>query len=252
MQVAMLVPEAVRLKKRRWALVYPNYEYGQSAVDSFKALLKKAQPDVEFVVEQAPPLGRLDAGVVAQAVADAKPDAIFNVLFGADLARFVREGATRGLFQDRPVVSLLTGWPEYLEPLRDEAPQGWTVTGYPWYSIRLASHDRFVRAYQERWKEPPKQGSLIGYVALQSVAAAIRRSGSLDTERLIGAFRGLTLETPLGAVSYRAIDHQATLGTFVGRTSVRDGRGVVIDIRYVDGQTVTPPDGEIRRLRPQE
>src|SRR5262245_15367792 len=29
MQVAMLVPEAAKLKKKRWAIVYPNYEYGQ-------------------------------------------------------------------------------------------------------------------------------------------------------------------------------------------------------------------------------
>ena len=58
MQAAMLVPEAVKLKKRRWALVYPNYEYGQSAVAAFKELLKAAQPDVEFVAEQAPALGK--------------------------------------------------------------------------------------------------------------------------------------------------------------------------------------------------
>ena len=47
MQVAMLVPEAAKLKKKRWAIVYPNYEYGQSAVATFKKLLKEAQPDVE-------------------------------------------------------------------------------------------------------------------------------------------------------------------------------------------------------------
>ncbi|MCE2692412.1 MAG: ABC transporter substrate-binding protein, partial [Rubrivivax sp.] len=83
MQVAMLVPEAAKLKKKRWAIVYPNYEYGQSAIASFKQLLKAAQPDVEFVAEQAPPLGRVEAGPVVQALLDSKPDAIFNVLFGA-------------------------------------------------------------------------------------------------------------------------------------------------------------------------
>src|SRR5499426_2032873 len=90
MQTAMLIPEAVKLKKKRWAIVYPNYEYGQSATESFKKLLKKAQPDVEFVAEQAPPLGKIDAGAVVQALADAKPDAIFSSLFAADLQRFVR------------------------------------------------------------------------------------------------------------------------------------------------------------------
>jgi branched-chain amino acid transport system substrate-binding protein len=32
MQTAMLVEEALKLKKKRWAIVYPNYEYGQSAL----------------------------------------------------------------------------------------------------------------------------------------------------------------------------------------------------------------------------
>ncbi|HUQ73437.1 MAG TPA: ABC transporter substrate-binding protein, partial [Burkholderiales bacterium] len=96
MQVAMLVPEAAKLKKKRWAIVYPNYEYGQSATESFKKLLKAAQPDVEFVAEQAPPLGKIDAGAVVQALSDARPDAIFSSLFAADLQKFVREGNTRG------------------------------------------------------------------------------------------------------------------------------------------------------------
>src|ERR1044071_5904597 len=67
MQVAMLMPAAVAAKKKRWALIYPNFEYGQSAVENFKELIKKAQPDVEFVTEQATPLGRVDAGAVLQA-----------------------------------------------------------------------------------------------------------------------------------------------------------------------------------------
>lgn len=82
MQVAMLVPEAAKLNKKRWAIVYPNYEYGQSAAETFKTLLKQAQPDVQFVAEQATPLNKVDAGNVIQALGEAKPDAIFNVLFG--------------------------------------------------------------------------------------------------------------------------------------------------------------------------
>ncbi|HEX9397578.1 MAG TPA: ABC transporter substrate-binding protein, partial [Burkholderiales bacterium] len=78
MQTAMLVPEAAKLKKKRWAIVYPNYEYGQSATASFKRLLKQAQPDVEFVAEQAPALGKIEAGAVVQALIEAKPDAIFS------------------------------------------------------------------------------------------------------------------------------------------------------------------------------
>lgn len=111
---AALVPLAAKLNKKRWALIYPNYKYGQSAVETFKQLLKTAQPDVQFVADIATPLGKIEAGAVAEALFEAHPDAIFNVLFGADLAKLVREGENRGLFKNREVVSLLTGKPEYL------------------------------------------------------------------------------------------------------------------------------------------
>jgi len=252
MQVAMLVPEAAKLKKKRWAIVYPNYEYGQSAAATFKELLKKAQPDVEFVGEQAPALSRIDAGAVAQALADLKPDAIFNVLFAADLSKFVREGNTRGLFKDRAVVSLLTGEPEYLDPLRDEAPEGWIVTGYPWYSLKTAEHDRFLLAYQKKWKEYPRLGSIVGYASLMSVAAAIKKAGSTDTEKMIAAFKGLQVDTPMGRITYRAQDNQSTMGAYVGVTTVNQGRGVMKNFRYIDGSAVMPSDAVVAKLRPAQ
>ena len=249
MQAAMLVPEAVKLKKKRWAIVYPNYEYGQSAVAAFKQLLKAAQPDVEFVAEQAPPLGKLDAGSVVQALADAKPDAIFNVLFGADLSKFVREGNTRGLFQGREVVSVLTGEPEYLDPLRDEAPNGWIVTGYPWYGIQTPEHKAFFLAYHGKYKDYPRLGSVVGYTMIKSIAAGLKKAKSSDTEKLIAAFKGLQLDSPFGKITYRAQDHQSTMGAFVGKTKNEGGKGVMVDYVYLDGAKYLPADAEVKKLR---
>ena len=252
MQTAMLVPEAAAMKKKRWAVVYPNYEYGQSAAASFKVLLKAAQPDVEFVAEQATPLGRIDSGSVVQAIADAKPDAIFNVLFGSDLAKFVREGNTRGLFRGRDVVSLLTGEPEYLDPLKDETPDGWLVTGYPWYGIQTPEHKAFFLAYQGKYKDHPRLGSVVGYSAIKSLAEGMKRAKSTDTEKMIAAFRGLRVITPFGPVTYRTQDHQSSMGAFVGRTKNDGGKGVMVDYRYVDGTKVQPSDADIKKLRPRD
>jgi branched-chain amino acid transport system substrate-binding protein len=250
MQVAMLLPDAVAAKKKRWALVYPNFEYGQSAAENFKTMMKKAQPDVEFVTEQATPLGKVDAGAVAQAIDDAKPDAIFNVLFGADLSKFVREGTTRGTFKDRTVVSLLSGEPEYLDPLKDEAPVGWIVTGYPWQEIKTPEHTAFVDAYKKRWNDYPRLGSIVGYVTIYSLAEGIKKAGSTDTEKLIAAFRGLKLGSPFGPFEYRASDHQATMGAYVGKIALKRSSGTMSDFKYVDGAKVLPSAEEVKALRP--
>ena len=251
MQTAMLVPEAAKLGKKRWAIVYPNYEYGQAATAAFKKQMNALQPGGLEFVEQAVPLGKIDAGPVVQALLDAQPDAIFSSLFGADLARFVREGQLRGLFKDRPVFNLLGGEPEYLDPLKDEAPAGWYVTGYPWYALDTPEHKRFRSAYQARFNDYPRLGSVVGYSTVIAAAAALKKAGSTDPEKIVAALSGLTFGSPFGSVTFRPLDHQSTMGAYVGRTAVKDGKGVMVDWRYADGKDYLPPDDVVRKLRPQ-
>jgi branched-chain amino acid transport system substrate-binding protein len=252
MQTAMLVPDAVRVNKKRWAIVYPNYEYGTAATAAFKQLMIARQPSGLEFVEIAAPLGKIDAGPVVQAMLDAKPDAIFSSLFAADLAKFVREGELRGLFRDRPVFNLLGGEPEYLDPLKDEAPAGWYVTGYPWSAIATPEHKRFLDAYQAKFKDYPRQGSVVGYSAVMSVAAAMRKAKSTDADKLVAAMKGLTVDTPFGKITYRAIDHQSTMGAYVGRIAVKDGKGVMVDWKYANGADYLPSDDWVRAHRPAD
>ncbi len=250
MQTAMLIPDAVKLNKKRWAIVYPNYEYGQSATAAFKKLLSAKQPGVEFVTEQATPLGKIDAGAVVQALADAKPDAIFSSLFGPDLAKFVREGQQRGTFKGVEVFNLLAGEPEYLDPLKEETPEGWYVTGYPWSELKTPEHVKFLNAYQAKYKDYPRLGSVVGYATIMSAVEIIKKAGSLDQDKLIKAASGITVLTPFGMIEFRPIDQQSTMGAYVGKLGVKDGKGVMKDWRFVDGKDVLPPDDEIRKMRP--
>jgi branched-chain amino acid transport system substrate-binding protein len=250
MQNTMLAAAAADLDATRWATIAPNYEYGQSAVAEFKKLLKELRPKVEFVEEQWPALGKLEAGPTVQALAAAEPDAIYNATFAGDLVKFVREGTTRGLFEGREVVSLLTGEPEYLDPLGAEAPEGWLVTGYPWAEIDTPEHEVFLDAFRARWNEPPKLGAVVGYAMIHSIAAMLNKAGSTETDAMIDAMAGLEVLTPFGPIAWREIDHQATMGAYVGRIAVKDGHGTMVDWRYVDGADVMPSDEEIAALRP--
>jgi branched-chain amino acid transport system substrate-binding protein len=250
MHAAMLVDDAVKLKAKRWVTVAPNYEYGQSAVKWFKLLLALKQPDVEFVAEQWPALGKIDAGATVAALAEQKPDAIYNVTFGADLTNFVRQGNTRGLFEGRGVVSVLTGEPEYLDPLGDETPEGWIVTGYPVDSLTDPANKAFIDSYKAKYNELPKMGSVVGYALISSIFAAIRKTGSVDTEKMADGFGGTSFATPFGPASWRSLDHQSTLGTYVGRTTVKDGKPRMVDWRYVDGAAALPSDAEVKKMRP--
>ena len=250
MQAAMLAAEAAKTDAVRWATVAPNYAYGKDAVEAFKQVLKKLKPSVEFVDEQWPALFKIDAGVTVRALEASKPDGIYNVTFGSDVGALVREGTVRGLFDGRVVVSLLTGEPEYLEPLKAETPEGWIVTGYPWYSIDTPEHNAFKAAYEKRWGETLKMGSLVGYNTILSIKAAIEKAKSTKSDDLIAAMKDLTFASPMGPITYRAADHQATMGGWIGKTTVKDGEGRMIDWRYIDGGDVLPPPAEAKAMRP--
>lgn len=249
MLVAMMIDDAAKLPAKRWATVAPNYAYGTSAVATFKKLLLAKRPDVTFVGEQWPALDGIDAPATVAALAASQPEGIFNATFASDLVAFVRQGNTTGLFKNRSVVSLITGEPEYLDSLGSDTPEGWIVTGYPGAAYTAPGNTAFVDLYKKNFQNDPDWGAVIGYSLIQSIAAGLTASKDLTLAEMIKGFSGASFPTPFGPCQYRALDHQSTLGAFVGKLAQENGKGKMVDFRYVEGTAVLPSDAYIESLR---
>ncbi len=124
------------------------------------------------------------------------------------------------------------------------------MTGYPWNSIATPEHKTFAAAYRAKFAEAPKMGSVVGFALVHSIVAGLQAAKSTDTETMIRGFEGAHFPTPFGRAFYRAADHQSTMGAFVGRLALKDGRGTMADWRYVDGTDALPSEAEARKLRP--
>jgi branched-chain amino acid transport system substrate-binding protein len=251
-QGRMLAEKAGKMKYVKWATIGPNYEYGKRAWETFRDRLKETKPEVQIVGEHWPTLGKIEPGPLVTAILSQNPDALYVSLFGSDWLAFVREAQKRGLFQKTFVVGILLGEPEYIDPLKLEAPEGMLVTGYPWYDIKSQAHQDWVARYTKRDDKHPMLGSLIGYVTYQSIAEAIKKAGSTDTAKLVAAFKGLKVETPIGPITFRAADGQSTMGAWVGTTKIDPARGVgiMVNYEYIPGEKVLPSDDEVKKLRP--
>jgi branched-chain amino acid transport system substrate-binding protein len=92
----------------------------------------------------------------------------------------------------------------------------------------------------------------VGYTTIKALAGGIARAASTDAEALSKAFEGLEFMSPSGKVAFRAIDHQSTLGLYVGKTALQDGRGVMTSYEYLDGAAFQPSDDEVRKKRPAD
>ena len=227
----MLLPEAIKLKKKRWAIIYPHNMVDYAAVEGFRTRLMTEQPAVDAVYEQIVPLGQIDGWGIVRWIEDNEVQAVLSFLFGADLKDFVTAGRERGLFDRVQVLNVLAGQPEDLALLGEIAPEGWWVTGYPAEGIGYGSHPRFVAQYRKRWGESPAAGSLYGYTALMSIAHAVRRAKSTDPEKLIKAFEDLQVPSPLGPLQWRR-DRRSTMGVFVGQLGKSGEHASMVRWRY--------------------
>ena len=250
-QGRMLAEEAAKLPYKRWANIGPNYEYGKRAWETFFERLKQLKPDVVNVGEHWPTLFKIEPGPLVPAIMNQQPEALYVSLFGSDWIAFVREAQKRGLFEKMFVVGILLGEPEYIDPLKTEAPEKMLVTGYPWYDIETPAHRDFVARYQKKYDAYPRLGSLVGYVTYASIFEAIRRAGSTETEKLASAFQNLKVDTPIGPITFRASDGQSTMGAWVGTTKIdpKRGVGIMVNHKYVPGERVLPSDDEVKKLR---
>jgi branched-chain amino acid transport system substrate-binding protein len=250
-QGRVLAERAAKLPYRKWAIIGPNYEYGHRAWETFWARLKELKPDVQVVAEHWPTLGQIEPSGYVTALLGEKPEAIYVSLFGSDWIAFVREAGKRGLFQRAFFVGILLGEPEYMDPLKLEAPEGMLVTGYPWYDLNTPAHREFVARFEKRTARTPVMGSLVGYITYLSIFDAIRKARSTESDKVIGALEGLRVETPIGPIAFRPVDHQSTMGCWVGATK-RDpnrGVGIMVDWEYVPGETLLPSEGDVRKMR---
>jgi branched-chain amino acid transport system substrate-binding protein len=250
-QQKVLLDRAAKLPYRKWAVIGPNYEYGRRAWETFWERMQQLTSGLTVVGEHWPALGKIEPGGYITALLAEKPEAVYVSLFGSDWIAFAREGMKRGLFQNRYFVGILLGEPEYMDPLGQDVPQGMLVTGYPWYDVRTPAHQEFVQRFARRTGHHPVQGSLVGYITFLAIFDAIRKAGSTDTEKLVSALEGLQVQTPIGPITFRPGDHQSTMGAWVGRTMFdpQRGTGIMVNWEYVPGESVLPPETEVRKMR---
>ena len=92
-------------------------------------------------------------------------------------------------------------------------------------------------------------GSLLGYAVGTMMRDMFNKAGSTETEALIKALEGAKFDSLFGAVTMRAIDHQATVGAWVGETTLNGKNGTMKNWRYVDGADYVFPEADVRAVR---
>src|SRR6185312_11428019 len=98
-------------KLNKWATCSPDYAYGRDTTAQYLQFFKKFKPDVEIITEAWPKLGQPDFTEVITKLIQAKPQALFTLLYAGDLSAFVNQGNIYALFAQMAVATPNVDYP---------------------------------------------------------------------------------------------------------------------------------------------
>lgn len=237
---------AAGMPYKRWYILGEDYEYGHSIADNFWAGLKKNKPDVEKVGEAWPKLQETDYTPYLTALMASKPEAVY-VAFGASgLISVMKQVKLFGLPQKVPVFTFGLADSVFPGALKESMPTDvYGGSNYLWYYPDNADNKAFVKKYLEFSEKlgkadpyPSGIGAFSGYCCAKFLTEALLKAGSTDTDKVVKALEGLTIDTPVGKIKMRECDHQAETPAFWGKIIQVEGYPFPV-IKQV---LMTPPD----------
>jgi branched-chain amino acid transport system substrate-binding protein len=221
-------------KLNKWATCSPDYAYGRDTTAQYLQFFKQFKPDVEIVTDAWPKLGQPDFTEVITKLIQAKPQALFTLLYAGDLSAFVNQGNIYALFSQMTVATPNVDYP-VMAAIKNLPAGIQSATRYLETFPDTPANKEWGQAYLKKWNERPTNWSWQNAVAMQFYEEAIKKANSLDGKALAAVLTGMKINTPFGAdgtITMR--DDHTTIGYAIGWGQTTPKEPFIIDIKPAD------------------
>ena len=215
---------------KKVATIAPDYAYGRDAVAAFIEYNQKLRPDIEIVDQQWPKLGQSDFTPFITAQMAKKPDAVFCDVFGGDFVTLVKQAGPLGYFKainNRLADAGEVGTTDEAIALGSDYPYGiWSDAYDPviWPDNEPPEHKAYIDRLKAYAKEQYGSGwAIMGYSSIIALAEGVKKAGSTNSDKVAQALLGLTIDTPIGKLTFNEKTHETDMGEFWGQM-VKDDR----------------------------
>lgn len=240
--------------KKYW-IIGSDYAYGRDAVKYFKEAIKKIKPDSEILGETWVKMGETEFTTPIGAIVRAKPDMLISVLISAAFQSFSLQARPYGLFNKTVISVPITMQTELVRPLGKDFPEGAVgSTKYIQGLLKTKEAQAFEKLYLETTKEKFVPAfAADGYILMWLYAKAIEKAKTTNTEAVIDAMKGLTLDTPKGKMTIRDCDLKCNIGEWWGKSKFDPqlGYSVLTNVKYIPASDLMHTCKEVEAIRPK-
>lgn len=188
------------------------------------------------VGEEYVPYGSTDFSSVLNKIKTSNPDVIYTSLTGDSNVAFYKQYSAYGL---KATVASLTTNETVLKAIGPAAAKESFICVDYFKNIKNTINEKFVKKYAETIKDgtEPSYAVMGGYNGGLFLGEALKKAKNPDqTQDVIDAFGGLTIDSPSGKISIDASNHHASLYCRIGKV---DDKGE-INVIYQSDRTIAP------------
>jgi len=219
--------------------------------DSFWKSMAKGKPSVTNLGVTWVGSQEMDFSNAINAILAKNPSLIITGCGGPQWPAFIKQAQQFGLFQKCKVVAMYGLDASTSTPLGKDTPEGiYGVISCPFW-LGSAEMNAFQSDFASRVKDQYVNDLTLNYYnATLALLESIKKANSLDTDKIISAWEGISINTPVGTVSMDAWDHQLEVPIWWGTTKNIAQYSVVTAnnmVKYQQG--VYPTKDEISALK---
>jgi branched-chain amino acid transport system substrate-binding protein len=239
-------------KYKTYYIIAPDYSFGHTEADAFKARLKEINPSAKIVGEDYPKLGATDYTSYINKILGVTPlpDIVYSNIYSGDLVTFVKQ-ATPFDFFNKVSFSTLTSTDD-LQTLGNDFPKN--LLGYaraPFYAIDTPENKDFIQRFKARFLKDPSEWAIMGYDAFNLWANAANKAGDFGADKVMAKIVGQPFKGLRGTFTIRAIDHQANVPEWVGVTAANAAYPfpTFATATLIPGDSLLMPEDQVKKLQ---
>jgi branched-chain amino acid transport system substrate-binding protein len=218
---AVVVGVAKLAQKNNWtryATIASDYAWGRSSQEVQVDLLRQIAPGLKLLSTYWPRLGQSRFNSFIVDILAQKPDFVLGSIAGTDNSWWLRDARDYRLFKKVAYPGGLISITELISQAKSIRRGQYGRCRAPFFAhLDVPMMAKFVSAYREKYGRYPSDWAVMAYDGVHALKQGIDEAGSIDTETVKDAMKGLTLDTTRGRLYFREIDNQLSCSAYFGR-----------------------------------
>lgn len=205
---------------KKYVTIASDYAWGRSSQEIQVDLIRKAAPDLKLLDTYWPRLGQTRFNSFIVAIMAEKPDFVLGSIAGSDNIMWMRDCRDYRFFKKIAYPGGLISITELINGAKSIRRGLYGRTRAPFFAhMDVPMMAKLVEDYKAKFDKYPSDWTVMAYDGVYALKQGIEKAGSIDTETVKDAMKGMTVDTARGKLFFRKIDNQLSCSTYFGRVA---------------------------------